>query len=677
VRPDLTSRTDGQGSLVETILGAVGDGIIVFDKSGSLLFANQPAASAFGAASVDEILAHPLADVMTKFDIMDEEGEPFPTERLPGRLVLAGAATRPETILRFRIRATGEERWSAASARPLYGDDGEVEAAISIFRDITDLKRTEVTQRFLAEATEILNRSLDLHETIASLARLAVPTLADWCVVHRRGEQGGVEPLVLAHSDPEKVRWSEELGRRWPAHEDERSVIMQVLESGRPQLFPEVGDDMLAAAARDDEHLELIRSVGMRSAMTVPVVGRTGVLGTMTFVSAETGRRYGDADLNLAQGLAQRAGFALENALLYEQAEARGHAALVLSHIEDGVFLVDGDGIVRLWNAAAARLTGLAPAEMLGRAAEEALPGWADLAPLVRLGSSGEPGSAPIQSLPLDLGGRELWVAASGVAFEEGIVYAFRDLTSERDVDELKTEFLATASHELRTPLAAVYGAAMTLRRTDLDLDEEQRGRLLDIVSSESNRLTRIVDDILWASRVDSGRLEVSIEQFDPLAVANGIAEAARAHLPAGIELVLSAPAEPAPVVGDADKVRQVLSNLVENAVKYSPDGGKVEVRLEPQERRVLFSVRDEGLGIPPGEQSRIFEKFYRLDPNLTRGVGGTGLGLYICRELVRRMGGRIWVASTEGEGSTFFFDIPAGESGTTERESATRRATA
>ncbi|HEX5468352.1 MAG TPA: PAS domain S-box protein, partial [Gaiellaceae bacterium] len=528
MRPDLTSRTDGQGSLVETILGAVGDGIIVFDQSGHLLFANQPAARAFGAGSVDEILARPLSDVMTKFDIMDEHGHPVATDRLPGRLVLAGVATRPEAILRFRIRATGEERWSVASARPLYGDDGEVEAAISIFRDITDLKRAEETQRFLAEATEILNRSLDLHETIASLARLAVPTLADWCIVHRRGEQGHVEPLVLAHSDPEKVRWAEELGRRWPTDEDGRSVIVQVLDSGRPQLFPEITGELLAAAARDEEHLELIRSVGMRSAMTVPIVGRTGVLGTMTFVSAETGRRYGNADLELAQELAQRAGFALENALLYEQSEARGHAALVLSHIDDGVFLVDSEGIVRLWNAAAARLTGLAPAEMVGQVAEEALPGWAEVAPLVRLGSSGEPGSAPIQSLPLEVGGRELWVAASGVAFDEGIVYAFRDLTAERDIDELKTEFLATASHELRTPLAAVYGAAMTLRRTDLDLDEERRGRLLEIVSSESNRLTRIVDDILWASRVDSGRLDVAIEQFDPVAVATGIVEAAR-----------------------------------------------------------------------------------------------------------------------------------------------------
>jgi signal transduction histidine kinase len=121
----------------------------------------------------------------------------------------------------------------------------------------------------------------------------------------------------------------------------------------------------------------------------------------------------------------------------------------------------------------------------------------------------------------------------------------------------------------------------------------------------------------------------------------------------------LIAPAVVPPVAADADRLRQVLFNLVENAVKYSPDGGAIEIRIEPQEERVRFSVRDEGLGIPPSEQRQIFDKFHRLDPDLTRGVGGTGLGLYICRELVRRMGGRIWVASAAGRGSTFFVDLP------------------
>jgi signal transduction histidine kinase len=122
--------------------------------------------------------------------------------------------------------------------------------------------------------------------------------------------------------------------------------------------------------------------------------------------------------------------------------------------------------------------------------------------------------------------------------------------------------------------------------------------------------------------------------------------------------------AEPrrAPAEALADKVRQVLTNLIDNAVKYSPDGGRAEIKLERRDRHVRVSIRDEGLGIPPSEQARIFEKFYRLDPDLTRGVGGTGLGLYICRELVRHMDGRVWVVSAEGDGSTFFFELPLAE---------------
>jgi signal transduction histidine kinase len=151
----------------------------------------------------------------------------------------------------------------------------------------------------------------------------------------------------------------------------------------------------------------------------------------------------------------------------------------------------------------------------------------------------------------------------------------------------------------------------------------------------------------------------VTIESADVDQLAHAIVEAARTHKPAGIDIKLVAPKRLPRVAADPDKVSQVLSNLLENAVKYSPDGGEVELRLEPVGRSMRFSVRDEGIGIPRGEQERIFEKFYRLDPDLTRGVGGTGLGLYICREVIRRMGGRIWVQSREGNGSTFLFELP------------------
>jgi signal transduction histidine kinase len=144
--------------------------------------------------------------------------------------------------------------------------------------------------------------------------------------------------------------------------------------------------------------------------------------------------------------------------------------------------------------------------------------------------------------------------------------------------------------------------------------------------------------------------------------VTQSVVEAARVHLPDSVTLALNAPAHLPPVAADEQQLRQVLVNLVENAVKYSPEGGPVRVTLTKQPRHVQWAVSDEGLGIPAGERRRVFEKFYRLDPNMTHGIGGTGLGLYICRELVRRFDGRIWVDSNNAKGSTFFVEIPIAE---------------
>jgi signal transduction histidine kinase len=152
----------------------------------------------------------------------------------------------------------------------------------------------------------------------------------------------------------------------------------------------------------------------------------------------------------------------------------------------------------------------------------------------------------------------------------------------------------------------------------------------------------------------------VTIQNCAPLELAREVVDAQLAHLAPGHELVLTADAVLPPVVGDPDKVGRILINLVDNAIKYSPDGGRVGVSVMLAGSHVRFSITDPGLGIPAAEQRRIFEKFYRLDPNMNRGVGGTGLGLYICRELVRRMDGKIWVESALGKGSTFVVELPA-----------------
>jgi signal transduction histidine kinase len=230
-------------------------------------------------------------------------------------------------------------------------------------------------------------------------------------------------------------------------------------------------------------------------------------------------------------------------------------------------------------------------------------------------------------------------------------------LSRLRELDQLKDEFMAVVSHELRTPLASVYGAAMTLQQRELD--DDRRDAMLSIIYRESARLAQLVDQVLWASRLDSGRAETTIESLDAAELARDVVIAAQTHLPPGVSLELSDTGPDRLVAADGEKLEHVLSNLVDNAVKYSPDGGRIEVLLEPADGNLRVTVKDEGLGIPAAEQAGIFDKFKRLDPNLTRGVGGTGLGLYICRELVHQMGGRIWVVSEPAKGSAFSFELP------------------
>jgi two-component system phosphate regulon sensor histidine kinase PhoR len=180
------------------------------------------------------------------------------------------------------------------------------------------------------------------------------------------------------------------------------------------------------------------------------------------------------------------------------------------------------------------------------------------------------------------------------------------------------------------------------------------------VIASEADRLGAIVSDLLVAGRLDADQLPISVERVDPVELASSVVEAARTHLPTSIELALEV-AEGVPgVVADPGQLHQVLVNLVDNAIKYSPAGGPVSLQIANGDGAVRFTVRDSGLGIPASEHRRIFEKFYRLDPGMTRGIGGTGLGLYICRELVRRMDGKIWVDSSLGKGSTFVVELPA-----------------
>jgi PAS domain S-box-containing protein len=478
---------------------------------------------------------------------------------------------------------------------------------------------------FVAKAAALLGSSLDARSTVRQVAALAARELADWCVVDVLDEDGSVERYVAEGADP--AASSPE-----PAAHPEPAVL-DVIRERRPELS--------------------------EFRMCVPLVSRgRRPVGALTLVSGGEADHYGSDDLSWAQGLAGMIALAIDNSRLHAEVEARSDANSVLTHVGEGVFLLDKGGIVRLWNPASAAIVGVSADAAVGKPASEVVPGWQELSERVPVATTRE--GVRAEALPLDTKRGERWISISGAEFFGGTVYAFRDITEEHRLDELKAEFIATASHELRTPLAAVYGAAQTLRRHDFALDDAGRERFISMIVDESDRLAGIVNQILLANQLDVGRLDLVTEPFDATDLLERVVESARSHAPEHITFDVDAANDVPPVAADKDRARQVLVNLVENAVKYSPGGGRIEVGLEAANGAVRFRVVDEGMGIPADEQRRIFEKFYRLDPNMIQGIGGTGLGLYICRELVERMGGRIWLESEEGKGSSFFFQLPS-----------------
>jgi PAS domain S-box-containing protein len=639
---------------LETIMRTVDEGIIVQSNDGRLVYANEAAARTIGFASTAELLSSDRSETLARFEMLDAHGTPLLPADLPGRRALQGESS--EQLVRYRIRATGEERWSVVRANPVHGPDGDVALAVSVIHDVTETKVAEERLRFLGRGTEMLNEALAVGRTLGALADLAVPSFAGHVTVDLY-EDGVLRCVGARHVDPAKTELMLRLREQYPPTV-EAHPVQRAIRTGEPQFIPDVQAEA-ETMAHDAEHTQAIHELGNESGIVVPLIARERTFGAISFGTVPPQARFSGSDFELAIELGRRASVALDNALLHREVEARAHAAEGLEFVDDGVFLVDGEGIIRVWNPAAAKTLRVKPAKAIGRRVDELIADWETVGARITAATEPTAGASRAQTIPVDVHGSERWLSISAVRFPGGTVYAFRDMTEERAVEQLKSDFVSTISHELRTPLAAIYGAALTLQRNDVRLEESQRTGLLDVISGEADRLARIVNDILWASRLDSGQMGVAIVSCDAAELTRNVIDALRAHAPVHVKVAVDA-AEGLPhVAADPDKLRQVLTNLLDNAVKYSPAGGSVRIALAQSGNRIRFRIEDQGLGIPPTEHARIFEKFFRLDPNLTRGVGGTGLGLYICRELVDRMQGRIWVASDGRRGSTFTVELP------------------
>jgi PAS domain S-box-containing protein len=409
---------------------------------------------------------------------------------------------------------------------------------------------------------------------------------------------------------------------------------------------------------------------GVQSAMMLPVKHEGEVVGVVQLMHES--QVYDREQLELAEGLIGLMAAAVRNARLHEQAQAeaaarataeaiaaeRERAARVLEAVGDGIFFVDTEGALRFWNRAAELVIRRSRDDVMGRDPAEVFEDWPRIVREIPVAEGSEP-ARPV-TLPVEVEGRELWLSFVAVRTQYGgVVYTFRDLTVERELEEAKSDFIATVSHELRTPMTAVLGAAKTLLRDDIALSPERRQQLLEMIGAQGTRLTQITEEVLLANRLDRGDVRIDSEPVDLAQLVAEAVETMRQQLPASVSLTASIDSNGAAALGDANRIEQVLVNLIDNALKYSPDGGSVEVRTAPSDSGVRVEVSDQGMGIAPGEHDAVFEKFYRADPQHRAVPSGTGLGLYICRELVRRMGGTIGVRSQVGEGSTFYFELP------------------
>lgn len=438
-----------------------------------------------------------------------------------------------------------------------------------IMIDITQRKRQEEAQQYLAEVSKVLATSLDPQLTLNQLAHQLVPHLADWCTVHLLEADDSIQPVATAHVNPEKVKWADAIRKQYPLKRDDPHGTVQVLRTGKSEFYPHIPDALLVQSARDPEHLRLLREVGFSSAMIVPMQAHGKTLGTITLVAAESGRLYDEADLWLAEDLARRAALAVDNAQLYQRAQQEQAKAEAANRIKD--------------------------------------------------------------------------------------------------------EFLAVLSHELRTPLNPILGWS-TLLRTG-KLDPSKTAHALETIERNAKLQTQLIEDLLDVSRILQGKLNLSIAPVNlsstveaALETVKLAAEAKSIDLkrqlieppPGGDASPLTAGAAPVTVLGDAARLQQVVWNLLTNAVKFTPAGGQVEIKVEQVDSQAQIQVSDTGKGIRNDFLPYVFDYFRQADGATTRRFGGLGLGLAIVRHLVELHGGTIQAASLgEGQGATFTVKLP------------------
>jgi PAS domain S-box-containing protein len=500
----------------------------------------------------------------------------------------------------------------------------------------------------LARTGRLLTTELDPEAVLDEVVEQAQSLLAaDACAI-RILDEGELRVSAASGTGAEAAVGSRGSAGAW--------LSGDVVQSRAPVAIDNAGSDPRL------RELDPMLAAGNAAYLGVPLAGADSSPRGVLSVYSEQPRAWRDEEIDALHALAASTSAALANAELYQRvALERERSVAILANIADGIVAVDREGVVVLWNAAAEKITGAPAADALGRTPADVL----------QRNLESDPGTPAADRLvPIMRGREEVWLSVSEAVMRDpvgavaGRIFAFRDISADRLVEQMKSDFVSTVSHELRTPLTSIYGFAETLLRQDVLFGEEERTTFLGYIASESKRLTQIVDALLNVARLDTGDLQVRIATTDVRElVGEAVQQAGGSN---GRSFVVDLPEEPVSAKADPEKLLQVFAILLDNAVRYSPAGGTVRIGAERKSDTVELVVEDEGLGIPLSDQDQIFRKFYRgTDAEARVGAGGTGLGLFIARGLVTAMGGKISVSSREGEGSTFAIELPVAGSPT------------
>ena len=379
---------------------------------------------------------------------------------------------------------------------------------------------------------------------------------------------------------------------------------------------------------------------------------------------------FTENDQAVLSSFADQAAIAVRNAQLYQQvSEEKRQLDAVIQHSADGVMILDPELRIQVFNQTLSRLTGWSPDQAIGRPCYEVLAleqvegdhlcgaeggdaAFAEGRPLVADGVLVRPGGSRVA----------LTVTYSPLYDEDtrlaNVIANVVDVTRFREAEEMKSTFVSVISHELKTPVALIKGYANTLAREDANWDQETLREGLQIISEESDRLTSLINNLLDASRIQAGGFKLDRADVDLPGLAAAIVENFRTQTDRH-RFALDFPATFPIVCGDEERLRQVFNNLLNNAIKYSPEGGEVRVGGWREGQDVTLYVADQGIGIPEAEQGNLFQRFYRVDSSLRRSTQGAGLGLFLCRTIVEAHGGRVWLRSEPGKGTTVFFTLP------------------